>query len=79
MKKFIMISISMVILLSAPLAMARGNTVRATLNRIWQKQQARQEKIDKDLSSMSKDMRNVAPGYPSTQGWTTYPQQMKNR
>jgi hypothetical protein len=79
MKKIIVTVISMCILLSAPLAMARGNTVRATLNQMWDKEQARQERMDKDLSSIQKDTRGAAKGTPSNPGTPYAPKRTGNR
>ena len=68
MKRFIVIVVSMAILLAAPLAMARGNTVRAKLNRIWKKQQAQQERIDKSLDNVSKDIDRTLSRFSDSYG-----------
>jgi hypothetical protein len=54
MKTIIAIVVSMALLLSAPFAMARGGATRANLDRIWKKEQAYQQRIDRNLDGMLK-------------------------
>jgi hypothetical protein len=79
MKKLIVAVITMSILLSAPMAMARGNNVRATLNKIWNKEQAQQQRIDKELNTISKDVKGAGTGASSFSGTPSAPKQSGNR
>jgi hypothetical protein len=78
MKKLIVAVIFMSLLLSAPLAMARGNNVRATLNKIWKKEQAQQQRMDKELSTISKDVKGAGTG-ASFSGTSSAPNRSGNR
>lgn len=79
MKNITVMLLSICMLLSAQLAMASGNTTRATLNRIWQKEQARQERMDKDLSNIGKNSQGAERGFSAPYGTYRWNQPSKTR
>jgi len=55
MKTIIALMVSGALLFSVPLAMARGASERANINRIWQKEQSYQNSLDRKLDKIQRE------------------------
>ncbi len=72
MKTIIAMVVSLALLLSAPFAMARGgSSMRANLDRIWEREQAQQQRISQKLDNIQKDVDRSLSEFSHTPGEPT--------